>query len=378
MTRLDTLETARSNRPELKSTKLRKHLLDELEAGRLKPGVPLPSELRLADKFNVSRATVRRALSGMEQEGLVRREQGRGTFISDDARHRVRTTTGTFVLLVSGAHDNAAHPLIRGFEQACRSIRHNMYLCDSDNDIHQQGDLILGLLQRNLAGVAILPVTSPFTPSHHITTLQDRGIPVVCCHRGAEGGETPLLSVPHEEEGRLVGQAFAEQGHRRVALMIGYQAEELRDKWVRGIRKSLQAVEGELPEEFVYTPESTTLDYKKQEIELSKALEEMFNSENPPTAIFAVTDDFAHSVHFLLEQMGLRVPEDISLVGLGDVDRKGPFISRLTFQLLGEMQEGKRNINDHENTPVSIALTDGQTLGPAPKSEACNTGCPTG
>ena len=97
-----------------------------------------------------------------------------------------------------------------------------------------------------------------------------------------------------------------------------------------------------------------------------------------PTAIFAVTDDFAHSIHFLLEQRGLRVPEDISLVGLGDIDRKGPFISRLTsvvidgaemgrraVKMLGEMQSGNRGLHDTENIAVSITLSAGQTLGPA-------------
>ncbi|NOY30338.1 MAG: GntR family transcriptional regulator [Planctomycetes bacterium] len=383
MTRLDTPETIRANKPELKSTRLKKRLLAEMVAGRLKPGLPLPSELRLADKFNVSRVTVRRALSEMENEGLVRREQGRGTFVSDDAQQRLRKSTGTFVLLISGAHDVTAHPLLRGFERTCRSVRHNMHLCDSDNNIHQQGDLILGLLQSDVAGVAILPVSSPFTPPHHITTLQDRGIPVICCHRGVDGAETPLLSVAHEEEGRLVGQAFAGQGHRRVALVIGYQVDELRNKWVRGIRKSLQAVDGELPEEFVYAPETTTLDCKKHEVELSKALEKMFASENPPTAIFAITDDFAQSVYFLLQRMGLRVPEDVSLVGLGDIDRKGAFVSRLTsvvidgaemgrqaVELLGQMQNGQREINNSENIPIPVSLSDGQTLGPAPKSAA--------
>ncbi len=193
----------------------------------------------------------------------------------------------------------------------------------------------------------------------------------------------PLLSVPHEEEGYLVGQAFAEQGHRRVALMLGYRADELQGKWLRGIRKALHTVGGEVPEEFVCIPETTTLDYKKQEADMSKALEEMFDSENPPTAIFVVPDDAALSLYFVLERMGLRVPEDVSLIGLGDIARKGALVSRLTsvvidgaamgrraVELLAQMQDDQRTINSSENILSSVSLSDGQTLGPAPKSTA--------
>lgn len=52
----------------------------------LRPGDSLPSEEALADKYEVSRITVRHALSILEEEGLVRRHRGKGTFVSEWAR----------------------------------------------------------------------------------------------------------------------------------------------------------------------------------------------------------------------------------------------------------------------------------------------------
>lgn len=55
----------------------------EIERGRFKPGDRLPTEFELAQSLNVNRHTVRRALAEMEEKGLLRVEQGRGTFVHE-------------------------------------------------------------------------------------------------------------------------------------------------------------------------------------------------------------------------------------------------------------------------------------------------------
>lgn len=61
-------------------TRIKQRLLDELAAGRWLPGALMPSEAALVAQFGVSRMTVNRALRELQAEGLVRREQGVGTF----------------------------------------------------------------------------------------------------------------------------------------------------------------------------------------------------------------------------------------------------------------------------------------------------------
>lgn len=55
----------------------------EIADGQVKPGERLPTEFELADRFQVNRHTVRRALAEMEEKGLLRVEQGRGTFVHE-------------------------------------------------------------------------------------------------------------------------------------------------------------------------------------------------------------------------------------------------------------------------------------------------------
>lgn len=57
----------------------------QIQSGRYAPGDRLPTELELVERFGVSRITVRQALKSLAEEGLIRREAGRGTFVSDVA-----------------------------------------------------------------------------------------------------------------------------------------------------------------------------------------------------------------------------------------------------------------------------------------------------
>lgn len=61
---------------------LSQSLLAQITTGELSPGDPLPSERELTGTYHVSRITVRRAITELEDEGYVRREQGKGTFVA--------------------------------------------------------------------------------------------------------------------------------------------------------------------------------------------------------------------------------------------------------------------------------------------------------
>jgi GntR family transcriptional regulator len=76
----------RSSRP--RSQAAREELLDWVAQGRLRPGSQLPPEPRLASELGVSRATLREALGSLEDEGLVTRARGSGTFLAHRPRAR--------------------------------------------------------------------------------------------------------------------------------------------------------------------------------------------------------------------------------------------------------------------------------------------------
>lgn len=72
---------------ELKYCKLMDDLKEKILCGQLRSGDRLPSENELSDQYQVSRQTVRKALSILENDGFIYAEHGRGTFCSGLLRH---------------------------------------------------------------------------------------------------------------------------------------------------------------------------------------------------------------------------------------------------------------------------------------------------
>src|SRR6266545_1587565 len=74
------------SRPRLRSVSVQDELRQRIDQGKLPAGARLPSEPDLAAELGVSRATLREALRALEDEGLLRRRQGSGTYVADRPR----------------------------------------------------------------------------------------------------------------------------------------------------------------------------------------------------------------------------------------------------------------------------------------------------
>src|SRR5215207_4088754 len=67
---------------------IRELLTQSLDAGEWKPGEPIPSEIELASRFNVSQGTVRKAIDVLAADNIVVRRQGKGTFVATHTEER--------------------------------------------------------------------------------------------------------------------------------------------------------------------------------------------------------------------------------------------------------------------------------------------------
>jgi GntR family transcriptional regulator len=113
-------------------------LTDKILSGSLAPGYRLPTEAMLVEEYGVSRITVRQALGAMEEEGLIRREVGRGTFVNkhrpfrgmlqlegsmDDLITLGLTTTVVKVLHIATVKASAAEAKVLGLEPGALLVR---------------------------------------------------------------------------------------------------------------------------------------------------------------------------------------------------------------------------------------------------------------
>ena len=392
---LENLDLHHLGQNQPKYERLKSYLMAEVTSGRLQPGDALPSEQQLTETLKVARNTVRQAIGELARDGFVRRVPGRGTYVGNknggrdaqgvhlDVQTDTRPRQGLEVFaMVTPETKNAFYPsLLDGFENATSLMHHQTLIGNSRNDLDVQARIILQLLDKQVAGVAIVPVAGQTTPPYQIRQLQQRGIPIVFCHRSVEGIDAPMQSIPFYDMGREAGDAIIRQGHRRVAVFC-YNVAQGRSPlpMLEGLRDSVRAGGGQLPDEFCCELPFGSPELGQHENETFEALARICRRPDRPTAIMCSFDNLAELLFLQLGRLGLRVPEDISLMGFGGTERRGAIQRQLTsvavdeaqvgcraVELLGEMRSGKRPITDNEKIIIPLVMADGTTLGPAPR-----------
>lgn len=366
-------ETDRPQRAN-KQQRLREFLKTELESRRLKPGDPLPSEPSLAAALKISRGTLRQALASLEQEGWVNRIQGKGTFVRHRDESQPARSVDVFALIVPDTLYPPYMSLLSGFEAASGELDYQIVVHGSNSDVSKQAGAILQILDKGFAGVAIVPPDDRPTPAYQIRLLQTHGIPVVLCHRNVPDARAPLLAIPFRDVGRLVGEKLADLGHRRVGMLASLPGASL--GYEEGLRESLEAVGGVVPNEFVYYEESSSLENLDETLYLD-VVSKMMCKEDRPTALFVSDCVVGELIYLLLNRMGLHIPRDVSLIVEGGPWRKGPIAQKLTTvvvpetdigrraaQLLDEMRHARRPVDDNEVIPFPLMITEGETVGP--------------
>jgi len=371
---------------EAKYERLTRQLMSNLADGSLKPGDALPTEVELAERLAISRTTVRQAFAELERRGVIRRVRGKGTFINetyavgssspDDNKAQQH---GLYALVLPEVEHGFYPSLQRNFSDVAERHRKHVIVCNTDSDTFRQADILLQLADRKVEGIALVPTSNPERPTqpHQLRPLQELGIPLVFCHRRVEGVEAPLVTYSGLEVGRTAADAMVRAGHRRVAVFFSHRMP-MTQPYLEGLRERFAAAGIALPDDMVHYGHRlghvVTADHESH---MRRKLESLFASPTPPTAIFTSFDSEAELMFLQLAQMGLKVPEDVSLLGIGGVTRVGGFAQRLTSvtvnecevahraaELLMQMHRREKQRRDMDVSLVTVSLSDGRTLGP--------------
>ncbi|MFI4913147.1 MAG: GntR family transcriptional regulator [Sedimentisphaeraceae bacterium JB056] len=349
---------------------IRDYIVSMATSGEYKPGDALPSENSICQQAGASRTTVRQALKELENEGFVRRIRGKGTFLADITDKPSMVSKGmhqVFSLVIPEMSEYIYSSLAQGFEGFLANESLQTLICDSGNDISRQGNIFLQLLHKRIDGVAVVPTTDGKTPAFHIQMLIDSGIPVVLCHRGLDGVRVPVVTWDREKVGQIAAEALLEKGHTNIAYYAGHKYE-VPLSHVKGINKVF-----ELSDQNVFFGNQGDDDQTLADRE--NIISGILDSDNRPTAIICNNETEAERVFWVAYRMGLRIPEDISLVGFGDSRRNTIFKKMLTSVVIDESELGgiaakmlceingrQRSINDNSVIYQGLYLYEGASV----------------
>ncbi len=295
-----------------KYVELAQRLLQHIAREGLRPGDRLGTEEELQQKHGASRFTVRHALSILAEEGYISREKARGTFVrmSLDPAKGPAVVRGTVLVACSNAQashaneDAAFATVLRAMERTLTKKGFSVQILGLGEDSDEDRTRLQHIVGRGeLEGVlAIGPCLEPYR------AVVD-GLPSV--FTGYFYGERSYLVgddvrvVCRESVGHLLAK-----GHRRIAVLCGSWidnrafalfAEGAREAYERA---GVSFVRGNLHHAYPGEP-------------LLRLASEILSATPRPTAVFAENWRVCEAVLGAAQQLNLRIPDDLSLVGYG-------------------------------------------------------------
>ncbi|MGE5528583.1 MAG: LacI family DNA-binding transcriptional regulator [Patescibacteria group bacterium] len=266
----------------------------------------------------VSEATVSRALTGdariSEQtrkkvEKIAKELNYRRNDIAKSFRLQKTQTLG---LIIPDVLNLFYLQVTRGVEDQAQKMGYNLMLCNSDYDPVKERKYIDVLVGRKVDGILVFPVVGK---GNNLEFLRDSGVPFVLMDTCPQGVEANYLFTDHEAGAFGAVNYLIRGGHRRIALYIGRRGMTSSGVQMEtGYHKALSRAGIGVDARFIV---STAL---KEEDNLKHATRKLLQKQRDLgyTAVLCISDVFAKSIYDVSRQLGLRVPEDVSVIGYDD------------------------------------------------------------
>lgn len=298
-------------------------LLREIESGRWKEGSRLPSEAQLVERFGHSRITVGRALRDLQAAGYISRRAGSGSFVarpSDSGRL-------SFGLLIADLGEtDIFEPICRGMMASSRAREHALIWGSSagdsaPNDAAGRGErawqLCRHYIERAVDGVFFAPVEMTPTPgdiNHRIArALEEAGIPVVLLDRTVtpypDPGHHDLVGIDNRRASYVMTDHLLSLGARRIVFVRQPNSAPTVDARAAGYREAMYTNHAPLDH-----LEAGRLDPADEH-----AVRTMLDAERPE-GIVCANDRTAGRLMHTMRRLGVRIPDDVRLVGIDDVE----------------------------------------------------------
>lgn len=280
-----------------------------IESGTLSDGQKIGTELEWSRKTGLSRVSVRRAIDVLVQEGLVERRAGKGLYITPD-----QIWTRQIQLVVPGLSDGQTQwaRVAQGCRETCAENQAGMQIYDAAGSLDQDIRMIERLPESGMDGAVIAMLPHPKF-SEAIYKLKNSRLPFVLVDDTLDQLDISSVMVDHYQGGYQVGEQLIKHGHRRIAF-VGRMASRTVTQRIAGLRDAI--ADAGLPLDRGLLMDLEINDpLSNWQPSIDRCTRILMKSKEPPTAIFYASDDVAAHGYRTLKNLGLRIPEDISVVG---------------------------------------------------------------
>ncbi|MDZ5783398.1 catabolite control protein A [Marinococcus luteus] len=266
----------------------------------------------VAREAGVSMATVSRVVNGNPNVKPATRKkvldaiEGLGYRPNAVARGLASKKTTTVGVIIPDISSIFFAELARGIEDIAMMYKYNIILSNSDQNKDREINLINTLLEKQVDGIVFM---GGEITEEHVEQFKHSPVPIVLAATVDENKEVPSVNIDYADAAFDAVEELIEGGHQRIGMVSGSLEDPVNGyKKFSGYKEALNKNNITFEEELV-----TVGDYSYDSG--LRAAQSLMKLENPPTAIFASTDEMALGVIHGLQDDGFSVPEQVNVIG---------------------------------------------------------------
>jgi LacI family transcriptional regulator len=271
----------------------------------------------VAQRARVSKATVSHVINNtrfVEEETKQRVLQAIAALdYRPNAAARSLTTnrTGSIGMVISDACNLFFGEMLRGVEDILRPQRYGLIVCNTDEVLERESHYLDLLLSQPVDGIIAAATSQPWSA---LAEAEDQHTPIVFVDRAFEHLEGAYVGVDNHRGAYIGTRHLLARGHRRIGIIAGLQRLSTMRERLAGFRQALAEQAIPLPDEWVMTCELN--------IEAARrATRQILTAPRPearPTALFLNNNLLSLGALLAVQDLGLRCPQDVALLGFDD------------------------------------------------------------
>jgi LacI family transcriptional regulator len=200
--------------------------------------------------------------------------------------------------------------MARAAEGHAHSLGYRLILYNTDNDTERETNYFQTAVQQRVDGVVFIAALGQLG---QLDILQAAKIPAVAIDRVPNNYSGPAVMLDNLKAGRLAGDHLLDLGHQQMAHIGGPMEIRLARERLAGFQQTLEN-RGLEPSSYHIAEGAFTCRHGYT------AMQRLLTYRPRPTAVFAANDLMAIGAIRAVDEAGLRVPDDISVVGVDDIE----------------------------------------------------------
>jgi len=204
--------------------------------------------------------------------------------------------------------------VLEGVQSVARKKGYSIVLCNTDYDPEQEEAYVVNLLERRVDGVIF---TSGVMKDEHILRLKEEGIPIVLIEKFMQSSDIPAVVIDNLSAAKKSVKHLLNLGHRKIGYISApLELVPLRERF-EGYKQAL--LENRVPYDSSVVYIEKTI--KKEDLRSGyKIMKRILQQGNFPKVFFIVSDTLAIGAIKAIKDFGMKVPDDIAIVGFDDID----------------------------------------------------------